>query len=41
MTCHCEPVGRGNLVFQGIASSSQKAGTPRNDNLINTFVLIH
>ncbi len=34
--CHCEPIGRGSLVFQ-IASSSQNLGTPRNDNLIGFF----
>jgi hypothetical protein len=26
LACHCEPGGRGNLVFREIASSSRSAG---------------
>jgi len=41
---HCEPGGRGNLTYLGIASLRPEPyevrGFVRNDNLINAFILV-
>ncbi len=34
-TCHCEPEGRGNLIYLGLSRF-----TPRNGKLFNAFVLV-